>query len=143
MYLAPKPIFFPLHNVSSMGKHFSGFTLYPTALLNSFITSSKLMFLDRIHTICTNSYFYFFPYISYNVTLGNILILLKFTFLIFKMGIIELKRASLVFAAWKCEANYIRSPREATNLTFEYNIFLISKNLLNIHTQNSPIQILS
>lgn len=40
------------------------------------------MFLNVIvcdHVICTNFYFYFFPYFSYNVTLGKMLILLNST----------------------------------------------------------------
>lgn len=92
-YLASKPIFFPLHNPSTIGKHFSGFTPYPTAFLNSFITCSKLISLDRIvydHAICTDSYFYFFSCFSYNVTLGKIILLLNFTSLIYEMDIIDL-----------------------------------------------------
>lgn len=92
-YLASKPSFFPLYKPSSIGKHFSGFTPNPTAFLNSFMTCSELMSLDRIvcdHAVCTNSYFYFFPCFSCNVTLGKVILLLNFNSLIYEMDITDL-----------------------------------------------------
>lgn len=65
--LAPKPIFFPLYSAASIGKHFPGFILYPTTLLNSCIIYSKLVFMALSvynHAVCTNSSFYFFPLFS-------------------------------------------------------------------------------
>lgn len=96
------PFIFPLHKPALIGKHFSGFTLYSTILLNSLIICSKLMFLNIVicdYAICTNFCFYFF-YFSCNVSLGDILILLNFTFLVYmnKMGIIGLLESQVY---WK------------------------------------------